>query len=82
MRANDLTLVEPKPESEKTWTEEVLAVGEMSPFMKVNSWLSGVNSNVPEKQKRTFQVYAGGAPAYREHCENEANSGYAGFSLS
>ena len=82
MRKKGLTLVEPKPASEKNWTEEVVAMGEMSPFMKVNSWLSGVNSNVPEKQKRSFQVYVGGAPAYRQHCENEAKSGYAGFTFA
>ncbi len=34
------------------------------------------------KQKRTFLIYAGGAPAYRERCEEIAACGYAGFKLS
>lgn len=82
MRNNELTQIEPKPESEKNWTEEVVALGELSPFMRVNSWLSGVNSNVQSKQQRVFQVYVGGAPAYREHCQDEVDNGYTGFSVS
>ncbi len=82
MRSEGLSEIEPKLESENRWTQEVITMGEMSPFMKVNSWLSGVNSNVKDKQTRSFQVYVGGAPAYREHCEEEAASGYAGFELS
>ena len=82
MRKEGLTEIEPKLKSENDWTEEVVAMGEMSPFMKVNSWLSGVNLNVPGKEKRSCQVYVAGAPAYKQHCEDEAKSGYAGFNLS
>ncbi|MCL4166865.1 UNVERIFIED_CONTAM: hypothetical protein GTU68_005321 [Idotea baltica] len=79
MRTHEYTRVEPKADSESRWTAEVLAVGAESPFMKVNSWISGVNSNVQSRQDRVFQVYAGGAPAYREHCEHEAENDYPGF---
>lgn len=79
MRTEGYTRVEPKEESERRWTAEVLAVGAESPFMRVNSWLSGVNSNVESRQERVFQVYAGGAPAYREHCDRETENQYAGF---
>ena len=79
MKTKGDSRVEPKAESELRWTEEVLAVGAESPFMKVNSWISGVNTNVERRQNRVFQVYAGGAPAYREHCEREAEEDYPGF---
>jgi cation diffusion facilitator CzcD-associated flavoprotein CzcO len=82
MRRNGLTHVEPKADSELRWTAEVVAVGAESPFMKVDSWISGVNTNVATRRNRVFQVYAGGAPAYREHCDNEASSGYGGFTLT
>ena len=81
MRSRNYTRVEPLEASEERWTAEVLAAGAESPFMKVNSWLSGINSNVAHRKERIFQVYAGGAPAYRAHCEAEADSGYAGFKL-
>ena len=79
MRTQGYTRVEPRVESESRWTAEVLAVGAESPFMKVNSWLSGVNTNVESRQERVFQVYAGGAPAYREHCDRETENQYTGF---
>ncbi|MEK9868655.1 MAG: NAD(P)/FAD-dependent oxidoreductase [Gammaproteobacteria bacterium] len=79
MQSNGHNCVEPLESSEERWTAEVLAAGAESPFMKVNSWMSGVNSNVAHRSERVFQIYAGGAPAYRAHCEAEAASGYAGF---
>jgi hypothetical protein len=33
------------------------------------------------KDKRTFIVYAGGAPRYREKCDAVAVEGYAGFTF-
>jgi hypothetical protein len=43
--------------------------------------MMGINTNVPGKQKRTFLVYAGGAPAYRKRCDEVAAKGYEGFVL-
>jgi hypothetical protein len=40
-----------------------------------------INSNVAGKQKRTFIVYAGGAPKYREKCDEVAAGGYVGFAF-
>lgn len=81
MKSNGKKLVEPKLESEIEWTDEVNSLAETSPLMKVDSWISGVNSNVAEKQTRSCQVYVAGAPAYRGHCDNEATSGYPGFTF-
>jgi hypothetical protein len=47
-----------------------------------DSWMTGVNRNVPGRQKRTFMAYAGGAPKYREKCDQVAAAGYEGFVLS
>ena len=41
----------------------------------------GINSNLPDKQKRTFLLYSGGAPAYRARCDEVAANGYEGFIL-
>jgi hypothetical protein len=48
---------------------------------KVDSWMTGINSNVAGHQKRRHVVYAGGAPAYRERCDEVAAKGYEGFVL-
>ncbi len=34
------------------------------------------------KNKPIFLLYSGGAPAYREACEEAARNGYEGFLLS
>jgi cation diffusion facilitator CzcD-associated flavoprotein CzcO len=81
IRERGLTRVEATPEAEREWTEHVLDTGRRMLFTKVDSWMMGINSNVAGKDKRTFVVYAGGAPKYRERCDQVAADGYAGFEL-
>jgi cation diffusion facilitator CzcD-associated flavoprotein CzcO len=79
MRERGHARVEPAPEAEQGWTEHVLDTGRRMLFTQIDSWMMGINSNVAGKQKRTFMVYAGGAPKYRERCDQVAGDGYAGF---
>jgi hypothetical protein len=50
-------------------------------FTQVDSWMTGINSNLPGKQTRSFIVYAGGAPKYRQRCDEVAAGGYTGFTF-
>jgi hypothetical protein len=43
---------------------------------EVGSWMTGVNRNVEGKQTPRVMRYAGGHPAYREHCDAVAAGGY------
>ncbi len=78
-RGRGHTRVEPTPEAEREWTQHVLDTGRRMLFTQVDSWMMGINSNVAGKDRRTFLVYAGGAPKYRERCDDVAARGYAGF---
>ena len=49
---------------------------------EVASWMTGVNRNVEGKQAPRIMRYSGGHPAYREHCDAVAASGYAKLALS
>ena len=49
---------------------------------QVDSWMTRVNQNVAGHQKRTFVAYAGGAPKYRQRCDEVAARGYEGFELA
>ena len=82
MREHNYQQIQPKQQSEERWTSELIEAASASMFMKVNSWISGVNLNVPGKDKPRVVVYMGGAPSYREQCETEAASEYKGFELS
>jgi cation diffusion facilitator CzcD-associated flavoprotein CzcO len=81
MRARGYTRVEATAEAEHDWTEHVHETGRRMLFTQVDSWMMGINSNVAGRQKRTFMVYAGGAPKYRERCDEVASSGYVGFAF-
>lgn len=82
MREHDLHCVEAKREAEDVWTEHVFDSAQKLLLSKTDSWFNNINPNLPHKQKRTFVLYAAGAPSYREHCDESAANGYAGFSLS
>ena len=79
MRERGHIRVEPTAEAEREWTQHVLDTGRRMLFTQVDSWMTGINSNVAGKDKRTFIVYAGGAPKYRERCDEVAARGYTGF---
>ncbi|MCZ6712216.1 MAG: NAD(P)/FAD-dependent oxidoreductase [Gammaproteobacteria bacterium] len=81
MQGNGYKRVVPSVEAEDAWTEHVYESAAGMLFSKVDSWFMGINSNLPGKQTRTFLLYAGGGPAYRERCDEVAANGYEGFVL-
>ena len=68
-------------EAEDEWTAHVLEIAQRMLFNKVDSWFTGINRNLPGRDKRSFLLYVGGAPAYREKCDAVAANGYEGFVL-
>ncbi len=81
VRAHDIKRISPTLAAEDAWTEHVFDAASKLLFTKVDSWFTGINSNLAGKDKRTFLLYAGGAPAYREKCDDVAANGYEGFVL-
>src|SRR5215475_5441612 len=81
MQEKGLTRVEATGVAESAWTEHVQEVSQRLLFTQINSWMTGINTNISGKQKRTVLVYAGGAPAYRKRCDEVAAKGYEGFAF-
>ena len=75
------TRVEASEAAEEAWTQHVYDSAARLLLLEVDSWMTGINRNVPGRRKRTFMAYAGGAPKYREKCDEVAASGYDGFIL-
>ena len=73
---NQLTQLEATPEGVKSWTDHVKALGEGMLSNEVDSWMTGINSNVEGKQTRIVARYSGSAPAYRARCDEVAAKGY------
>jgi len=81
MRDKKWVKVEATQDAEEEWTAHVLTTAEKMLFSKVDSWFMGMNKNLAHKQKRRFLLYAGGAPAYRQKCDEVAANNYQGFSF-
>ncbi|MGB8401206.1 flavin-containing monooxygenase [Bradyrhizobium sp.] len=75
-RDNGLTLLEATPAGVASWTDHVKALGEGLLSNEVNSWMTGINSNIEGKQTRIVARYSGSAPAYRARCDEVATKGY------
>lgn len=80
MRDKDYTRVVATEEAEEEWTKHVYEIASLTLLSKTPSWFTGANLNVPEK-KQTFLAYAGGAPAYKQRCDQVAANNYEGFIL-
>ena len=79
MRSRGLSRVVPAPEAEAAWTEHVQEMVDRMLFAKVDSWFMGVNKNLAHKQQRRCLIYAGGAPKYRDKCDEVAANDYQGL---
>jgi cation diffusion facilitator CzcD-associated flavoprotein CzcO len=80
-RDNGLTRLEATPEGVESWTDHVKALGVGLLSNEVNSWMTGINSNVEGKQTRIGARYSGSAPAYRARCDEVAANGYQELAL-
>ena len=81
MRARGCSRIEPAPAAEDEWTAHVHETAARMLFTQVDSWMTGVHAEVKHPRGRTVMVYAGGAPKFRERCEQVAAAGYTGFEL-
>jgi len=81
-RERELTRVEATAEGVAAWTAHVLSLGHDLLMNEIGSWMTGVNGNVEGKQKPRIMRFAGGHPAYRQHCDAVAAEGYRKLDLS
>jgi cation diffusion facilitator CzcD-associated flavoprotein CzcO len=81
-RDHDLTRVEATAAGVASWTDHVKSLGVGLLSNEVNSWMTGINSNVEGKQTRIIARYSGSAPAYRARCDEVAAKGYRELALA
>ncbi len=82
MRERGLTRVDARPEGVRNWMETVRETSTGLLSNDVNSWFTGVNTNVEGKQTRRIARYSGSAPAYRARCDEVAANGYRELSVT
>ncbi len=81
LREHSLSRVEATDAGVASWTDHVKSLGAGLLSNEVNSWMTGVNSNVEGKQTRIIARYSGSAPAYRARCDEVAANGFQELAL-
>jgi cation diffusion facilitator CzcD-associated flavoprotein CzcO len=81
-RDKNLTRVAATVAGVASWTDHVKSLGVGLLSNEVNSWMTGINSNVEGKQTRIIARYSGSAPAYRARCDEVAAKGYQELALA
>ena len=77
MKSRDLRRVEPSIAAVQTWSEHVRAKSGSALANKIDSWMTGINTNVPGKDKRVVGFrYGGSVQSYRLLCDSVAKGGY------
>jgi cation diffusion facilitator CzcD-associated flavoprotein CzcO len=79
MREHGLDVMEADQDAETEWVAHVNEVAEQTMFMLADSWYLG--ANIPGKP-RVFMPYPGGVGPYRQKCNEVAEAGYTGFTIS
>lgn len=73
------TAIEATPDAVDNWVAECARRAEATLFTKADSWYMG--ANVPGKP-RVFMLFLGGFGTYLDICNEVAEAGYKGFSLT
>jgi hypothetical protein len=81
-RDHGIVRFEPSAAEVQAWTDHVKKLGEGNLLFEVNSWMTGVNSNVEGKQVRIVNRYSGSAPDWRAKCTAVAQKGYVGMAMA
>ena len=81
-REHRLTRVEATADGVASWTDHVKSLGVWLLSNEVNSWMTGINTNVEGKQTRIIARYSGSAPAYRARCDAVAANDYRELALA
>jgi cation diffusion facilitator CzcD-associated flavoprotein CzcO len=82
VRTRGARSVEPTPEAQQAWNDEVVASAVRMLFTKVPSWFTGARRAGFDGTLRNSLVYVGGVPAFNERLAETAGDGYEGFTFT
>ena len=82
MAKQKFTRAEATPDAVDSWHTYVLNQGEGLLANQVDSWMTGINSNIEGRQKRIIARYSGSQYSYRKRCNEVAEGNYKELNLS
>ena len=80
-RDHGLTRIAATSAGVESWTDHVRSVGAGLLSNEVDSWMTGINTNIDGKNIRIVARYSGSAPAYRARCDAVAAEDYREMEL-
>ncbi len=80
-RDRHVTQFDATPAAEAEWSQHIEELADGMLYTQIDSWATGINSNVEGHNIRRILQYQGGAPAYRARCEEVSANDYAGMEL-
>jgi hypothetical protein len=80
-RDRGVTRIEATQAGVAAWHDHVADLGQGLLSNEVNSWMTGVNSNVEGKQTRRIMRYGGTFPSFRQQCDAVTANGYRDLAL-
>ncbi|KAK1519731.1 uncharacterized protein CCOS01_11382 [Colletotrichum costaricense] len=81
-RDRGYTYAEATQEAADGWTEHVFECSKGSLVNEVDSWMTGVNTNIKGKQVRSVVRYGGSAQEFQRRCREVKESGYQGLTFA
>ncbi|KAJ5503645.1 hypothetical protein N7463_006519 [Penicillium fimorum] len=79
---NNYSHVEPTGEALDAWTNHVIESSKGALSNEIDSWMTGVNTNVKGKTVRSVARYAGSAVEYRRRCAESRAAGWKGLAFA
>lgn len=80
-REHGLTRIAATAAGMASWTDYVRSKAEGLLSNEIDSWMTGINTNIDGRNTRFLARYSGSAPAYRERCDAAAAQGYRELEL-
>jgi len=80
-RDHGLTRIAATAAGMASWTDYVRSKAEGLLSNEIDSWMTGINTNLDARNTRFLARYSGSAPAYRERCDAVAAQGYRELEL-
>ena len=81
MTAQNLTRAEATAKAVASWYQHVLEQGEGLLANQIDSWMTGINSNLDGRQERIVARYSGTQSTFRKRCNEVVESGYTELNL-
>ena len=81
MNDHGFTRAEVSTDAQDGWHEYVVEQGKDLLMRRVDSWMTGVNSNLEGRQARIVAQYTGTMQTFRSRCEEVARNGYKELNL-